>query len=111
MSDNNKGGVGAATVVTAALIGGLAGAVVGMLLAPKSGRELRRDISEKAHDVWDVLEDATSRKVEKVQSISEDIVEEGKRLVHDLKTVINECRKPEEPEQDLQPVINGEVSI
>ena len=36
-----------------ALIGGAIGTITALLLAPKSGRELRSDIADKARDIYD----------------------------------------------------------
>jgi gas vesicle protein len=48
--------------VTGALIGGLAGAVVALLFAPKSGRELRRDIAERTSELYDRAQEALNPK-------------------------------------------------
>ena len=59
------------------LIGGAAGAIVALLLAPKSGRELRRDIADKSGEIYgkaaDYLEDA--------QDEVRDIVNQGRAKV------------------------------
>ena len=47
MKDSNKG------LLWGALIGSVVGSVTALLLAPKSGRELRQDISEGARQVSD----------------------------------------------------------
>lgn len=39
------------------LIGGLVGVVAGMLLAPKSGRETREELSEKAKEITSQLKE------------------------------------------------------
>jgi gas vesicle protein len=44
-------------IITGALIGGLAGVVVGILIAPKSGSETRQEIAEKAKDFADKVQD------------------------------------------------------
>ena len=52
MADEPTGGesIGgeAARLLTAALIGGIVGAALGLLLAPKAGTELRSDIRDRA---------------------------------------------------------------
>lgn len=48
--------------VTGALIGGLAGAVVALLFAPKSGRELRHDIAERTSELYDRAQNALNTK-------------------------------------------------
>jgi gas vesicle protein len=44
-------------MMTGALIGGLVGVVVGILIAPKSGVETRQELSEKAKDFADKVQD------------------------------------------------------
>lgn len=43
--------------VTGALIGGIAGGVAALLLAPKSGKELRQDLAEKSVEVYEKAAD------------------------------------------------------
>ncbi|KUO72271.1 MAG: hypothetical protein APF81_08830 [Desulfosporosinus sp. BRH_c37] len=89
-------------VIAAAMIGSLSGAVLGLLLAPKSGRELRQDINEmayklgdkteeirdKAQSSWHNIEDKTEKTVEKSKSW----IQKGKLLVGNLKTLVHEIR-------------------
>ncbi len=81
------------TVVIAALIGGIAGAAVGLMLAPKSGRELRRDIGLKARQTLHEIEEVAEEKVDKIQDVGEDLIREGKRLTDDLKSLFCEFRR------------------
>lgn len=90
-------------VIAAAMIGGLSGAVLGLLLAPKSGRELRKDINEqvlkledktleikdKAQNTWHNIEDITEKTVEKSKSW----FQKGKLLVSNLKTLVHEIQQ------------------
>ncbi|GIV54201.1 MAG: hypothetical protein KatS3mg039_0719 [Candidatus Kapaibacterium sp.] len=48
--------------LTGALIGGMAGAITALLLAPKSGRELRRDIAERTSELYDRAQDVLNPK-------------------------------------------------
>ena len=43
----------AGTFIIGALLGGAVGAVAALLLAPKSGRDLRQDIAERSEDIVD----------------------------------------------------------
>lgn len=90
-----KEGKDFSTVVIAALIGGLAGAIVGLLVAPKSGSELRKDIEDKAKETWHSLEEITSEKADILEGVRADVVSEGKRLVEDLKALVYELRHHE----------------
>lgn len=78
------------TVAVAALIGGLAGAVVGLMVAPKSGKELRQGLCKKAHDTREHVEDVTSHHAGALRQQSTDLVNKGKQLAEDLQTFIQE---------------------
>ena len=81
------------TVAVAALVGGLAGAVVGLMLAPKSGKEIRQVIHKKADDAIEHVEDITSHHADALRQQSSDLVYKGKRLAEDLQTFIQESLK------------------
>jgi gas vesicle protein len=89
-------------VFTAAMIGSLSGAIFGLLLAPKSGQELRQDITEQGHKLgdkaveirdkaqsaWHNIEDKTEKTIENSKSW----IQKGKQLVSNLKTLVYEIR-------------------
>ena len=81
------------TVAVAALVGGLAGAVVGLMFAPKSGKELRQRIYEKADDALEHVEDVTSHHAGALKQQGTDLVDKGKQLAEDLQTFIQESLK------------------
>lgn len=78
------------TVVTAALVGGLAGAVVGLLFAPKRGRELRQDIREKGNGLFEHIEETATRHTETLKQQGTDGLEKMKQMVEDLHTFMQE---------------------
>src|ERR1700681_4410695 len=69
--DSSDGNVGVA--VTFLLIGMGAGALAALLFAPKSGRELRRDLRKKYEDAKDAVEDFADEAKGRV----EDVLERG----------------------------------
>jgi len=81
------------TIAVAALVGGLAGAAVGLMFAPKSGRELRRGIYRKADDAIDHVEDVTSYHAGTLKQQGTNMVDKGKKLAEDLQTFIQESLK------------------
>ena len=81
------------TVVVAALVGGLAGAVVGLMFAPKSGKELRHGIYKKADDAIEHAEDVTFHHAGALKQQGTDLVGKGKQLAEDLQTFIQESLK------------------
>lgn len=92
------------TIAIAALIGGLAGAVVGLMCAPKSGKALRRGIYEKADDVLDRAGNVTSHHAKTLKYQGVDLVDKGKRLAEDLQTFIEESLKLKKV--DTPPITN-----
>lgn len=98
MANNNKNKK-SNKVFASAMVGSL---LVGLLLAPKSGRELRQDINEQAHKLgdkaveirdkaqsaWHNIEDKTEKTVE----CSKSCIQKGKLLVSNLKTLVYEIR-------------------
>jgi gas vesicle protein len=93
----------AGTAITFLLIGLGAGALIGLLLAPKSGKQLRRDLQRGYEDAKDTLgewadeakdrvreagervRDAASRGVD----IAEDLRESAREKVEPLRRAIN----------------------
>jgi gas vesicle protein len=61
------------------ILGGLIGAALGVLYAPKSGKETRRDIKRFSEDVAD-----------KVKDLGEDFTEKGRKVYEERKDKINE---------------------
>ena len=75
MSNNSK-------IFLAAVAGAALGAIGGILLAPASGKETIEDLSEKADELKDELEEFASRSRKSVQEVSE-------KLVSNVQTAIN----------------------
>lgn len=73
--------------VVGAIIGAAVGAVTSLLLAPKSGRELREDIKQKSADLYEQTGDIREKGSEWISiakdkgiSVKDSIVESGKKL-------------------------------
>jgi len=63
------------------LIGGLVGGALGILFAPKSGRELRQDIRGKSEDLYEKAKGKYEETVTKV----EDVMKQAKESLADKK--------------------------
>lgn len=84
MSDNDNGaGVGA--VLLSFLAGAAVGAGVALLVAPKSGEELRGKIKNLADDAIDKIKEYTSEAQEKLKST----IEDGKGLINEKKSILS----------------------
>ena len=75
----SSGNVG--TAITFLLIGLGAGAVVGMLFAPKTGREMRKDLRRGYDNARETFDDWK----ETARDFAEDAMERGADLADDLK--------------------------
>lgn len=84
MSDNENG-VSTGTVLLSFLAGAAVGAGLALLYAPKSGRELREQISDIAEDAVDKIKEYTKEAQEKVKST----LEEGKDIIKEKKSILS----------------------
>jgi gas vesicle protein len=73
------------------LIGGSLGALAGILLAPKSGRELRSEIKKKGRDVLDEAKDFYDDAGAKVTHVVEEARQQAKDLKKDAERHILEA--------------------
>lgn len=81
---HDEEGCGASSTLLAFLLGGLVGAGVALLLAPKSGRETRLRIRETADDAMEKAEGYAEQAKSKVISA----VEMGKNFVQEKRSII-----------------------
>lgn len=90
-------------VAGAFLLGGLIGASVAVLYAPKSGIETRKEISKaakrfkkRAYDIIDDTIDSINNFTEEMKDRAEDIIERGMDISKDAKEeIINTFEKAE----------------
>jgi gas vesicle protein len=89
------------TAITFLLIGLGAGALVGLLLAPKSGKQLRRDIERGYEDAKDAVggwaEETAEKAKERVHEAGErvrDVASRGVEIAEDLRDTAREKVEP-----------------
>jgi gas vesicle protein len=85
---SERGGT-VATAITFLLIGIGAGTLIGMLYAPKSGKQMRKEIRRRYEDARDTLEDWK----EKASDIAEDAMERGSDFADDLREKVTPLTK------------------
>jgi gas vesicle protein len=73
--------------VQGAVIGGLVGAAMALLLAPKLGRELRSDLSEKLSIVADKSKQICDTAAEKADTFAETINSHANTVIDGIKEV------------------------
>lgn len=69
------------TAITFLLIGLGAGALIGMLYAPKAGKQMRKDLRRKYDDARETLDDWTGQ----AREAAEEAIERGADLADDLR--------------------------
>jgi hypothetical protein len=80
-NDSGSDRVSIGTAVSFLLIGLGAGALLGMMYAPKSGKQLRKDLRRKLDDARGTIEDWKDQAVE----AAEDAVDRGTEIAEDLR--------------------------
>lgn len=73
--------------VIGALVGGIVGAAVGLLLAPKSGRDLRSDVAVQAVNLKEKSVELSSTAKDKTIQLSKQLQEQSSHLVEKVKTL------------------------
>src|SRR6204780_3080800 len=85
-------GISVGTAVTFFLIGLGAGALTALALAPKTGKQFRRDLKRGYDEAKDTLEDWTEEAKERVRDVAErgaDLAEDFREKVEPLRRAIN----------------------
>src|SRR5690242_13945905 len=77
------------TAITFLLIGLGAGALIGMLYAPKTGKQLRKDVRRKYEDARETIEDWK----EQARDFAEEAVERGSEIAEDLRERVTPLTK------------------
>jgi gas vesicle protein len=83
--------------VTGAIVGGLAGALAALLLAPKSGKELRGSLNEQTSSLKNKSADLASVAKEKASGLKETVSQQSSTIVNKVKDMKN---KNEDPSQN-----------
>jgi gas vesicle protein len=84
------------TAVTFLLIGLGAGALAGLLLAPKTGKQMRRDLARGYEDARDTLGDWADEAKERVRDAGDrvrDVAARGVDLAEDLREKVEPLRR------------------
>ncbi|WP_391116471.1 YtxH domain-containing protein [Psychrobacillus sp. L3] len=69
------------------LVGGIIGAATALLLAPKTGTELRENLSIQAGQLKDKTKDLSSTAMEKTTQLSKQLQEQSGQLVEKVKSI------------------------
>jgi gas vesicle protein len=84
------------TAITFLLIGLGAGALVALALAPKTGKQFRRDLKRGYNDARETLEDWTEEAKDRVRDVKErarEAAERGADLADDLRERVEPLRR------------------
>ena len=86
----------AGTAITFLLIGLGAGALVALALAPKTGKQFRRDLKRGYNDARETLEDWTEEAKDRVRDVKErarDAADRGASFADDLRERVEPLRR------------------
>ena len=79
------------------LTGFAAGAILGLLYAPKAGKEIRKDIKDKSEEIiekskknYEVISDKTKEKVADLKEKSTEFIEKSREKINQAKDVLSE---------------------
>ncbi len=78
--ESSEGG-GAGTAITFLLIGLGAGALVGLLFAPKTGKRMRKDLLRKYQEARGTIDDWK----DEIRDAAEEVVERGSEIADELR--------------------------
>jgi gas vesicle protein len=95
-SYESSSGSNVGTAITFLLIGIGAGALAALVLAPKSGRQLRRDLRRGYEDARDSIQDWSDEAKDRVREVKErvrDVAERGASLADDLRQKVEPLRR------------------
>ena len=95
VSETDNSNVG--TAITFLMIGLGAGALVGLLLAPKTGRQMRKELRRKLDDAKDSLQDWSEDARDRIQDARgkvQDAVERGSDWAAELRDTAREKAAP-----------------
>jgi gas vesicle protein len=84
------------TAITFLFIGLGIGAITALILAPKTGKQFRKDLARGYDDAKDVLEDWTAEAKDRVRDAKErvrDAAERGAELADELRAKVEPLRK------------------
>ncbi len=81
------------------ILGGVAGACAGLLLAPKSGQALRKELREKCDQIGDISEQLADVVSEKSKTIANSVSSQAREWADKAKDVIHQV---EEEGEELQ---------
>jgi len=85
---SNKSNVG--TAITFLMIGVGAGALIALMLAPKTGKQMRKDLRRKYDDARDTLQDWSEEAMDRVN----DVVDRSADWAEELRDVAREKTAP-----------------
>jgi gas vesicle protein len=78
------------------LAGGTVGAIVALLTAPKSGRELRADIKVKSEEYFDEAEKYLAEAKDKARELINEGKKKSEKIIHDAKSKSDDILKDAE---------------
>ncbi|KIY23619.1 MULTISPECIES: YtxH domain-containing protein [Mesobacillus] len=106
MRENNSNNSSSRDFITGAIVGGLAGALTALLLAPKSGQELRGALNEQSSTLKTKSIDIASVAKEKASDLKETVTQQSSSLINKIKDRKDQSGQasPDSNEEQLEDV-------
>ncbi|MFC0187845.1 YtxH domain-containing protein [Fictibacillus aquaticus] len=93
MMGNNNQGIDSKDFIIGALVGGIVGAASALLLAPKTGKELRGDLNEQAVLLKDKSNEFSQMAIEKSNSLVKTVSEQSTQVAGKVKELTSNIRR------------------
>ncbi|UZJ80269.1 YtxH domain-containing protein [Fictibacillus sp. KU28468] len=92
-NENNNQNINSKDFIIGALVGGIVGAASALLMAPKSGKELRNDINEQAGTIKDKSTEWSAMAKDKSSNIARTVSEQSNQVAGKVKELTTSIRR------------------
>ncbi|MDN4072574.1 MULTISPECIES: YtxH domain-containing protein [Fictibacillus] len=92
-NENNNQNINSKDFIIGALVGGIVGAASALLMAPKSGKELRSDINEQAGTIKDKGSEWSAMAKDKSSNIARTVSEQSNQVAGKVKELTTSIRR------------------
>ncbi|MDM5200107.1 MULTISPECIES: YtxH domain-containing protein [Fictibacillus] len=92
-NENNNQNINSKDFIIGALVGGIVGAASALLMAPKSGKELRNDLSDQAGTIRDKSTEWSSMAKDKSSNIARTVSEQSNQVAGKVKELSTSIRR------------------
>ncbi|MDN4526581.1 YtxH domain-containing protein [Fictibacillus fluitans] len=92
-NENNNQNINSKDFIIGALVGGIVGAASALLMAPKTGKELRNDLTDQAGTIKDKSTEWSSMAKDKSSNIARTVSEQSNQVAGKVKELSTSLRR------------------